>query len=228
MKLELAGKYFGHLSVIQFSHRDERRIGHWICRCSCGNEVSVGANNLISGNSKSCGCVHGIRIDAPITADQLRTLVRYDRETGKFYWLVGGKSFKAGDEAGHRNKANPYVRIGFKGKSYYAQILAWLYVTGQWPEREIDHKDTHHHDNSWDNLRLATHTQNAYNKHKAARNRSGYKGVIKFRNRFTAKITVEKTIIQLGLFDTARDAALAYDAAAKRHFGNFARTNFGD
>lgn len=56
---DLTGQHFGELTVIK---RDETRPqGHqlpvyWICKCSCGKEISVLAENLRSGNSQSCGC----------------------------------------------------------------------------------------------------------------------------------------------------------------------------
>ena len=54
--VDLTGKVFGHLTVLR---RDESVTGgkaKWICRCICGNTVSVFSSSLRSGKTKSCGC----------------------------------------------------------------------------------------------------------------------------------------------------------------------------
>ena len=54
--VDLTGKVFGHLTVLR---RDESVTGgkaKWICRCTCGNTVSVFSSSLRSGKTKSCGC----------------------------------------------------------------------------------------------------------------------------------------------------------------------------
>lgn len=57
---EMIGKKFGRLEVIKFD--GNRMIAGaswrmWLCRCECGNEVSVMTNSLTSGNTRSCGCL---------------------------------------------------------------------------------------------------------------------------------------------------------------------------
>ena len=54
------GRRYGLQTVIKRAenHRISNRtsIVQWLCRCDCGNEIIVRANNLTSGNTKSCGC----------------------------------------------------------------------------------------------------------------------------------------------------------------------------
>lgn len=53
----LAGQRFGRWLVIRFSHVElPRRAAHWICRCDCGTEKVVRAQQLVNGQSQSCGC----------------------------------------------------------------------------------------------------------------------------------------------------------------------------
>lgn len=54
---ELAGKHFGRLVVVGFSHKTERGDLYWACRCSCGNEKTVRAGMLRNGHVQSCGCL---------------------------------------------------------------------------------------------------------------------------------------------------------------------------
>ena len=56
---ELIGETFGQLIVIGYAPPDVysyRTMAKWLCRCTCGREVSVRESNLKSGNSTSCGC----------------------------------------------------------------------------------------------------------------------------------------------------------------------------
>lgn len=49
---------FGELTVLRKAdERTSDRVEKWMCRCSCGNETIVRRGNLISGNTKSCGCI---------------------------------------------------------------------------------------------------------------------------------------------------------------------------
>lgn len=65
---DLTGKRFGYLTVLSLhsrSSRSARTRTKWLCKCDCGNEVVVQANNLTSGNTKSCGCYHSLTIALP-------------------------------------------------------------------------------------------------------------------------------------------------------------------
>ena len=78
------------------------------------------------------------------------------------------------------------------------------------------------------NLRPATHTENAINRKRDIRNTSGYKGVSWHgqAQKWRALIKVGDVWHSLGLHATPEDAARAYDAAARQHFGEYARLNF--
>lgn len=92
----------------------------------------------------------------------------------------------------------------------------------------VDHADGNPRNNRRSNLRLATYSQNAMNRRKGTRNKSGFKGVSfrKDRNTWLAAIRVNGRLIKLGKFATSELAAKAYDAAAVKHFGQFASLNF--
>lgn len=95
---------------------------------------------------------------------------------------------------------------------------------------DVDHVNLDGLDNRRANLRLCTPSQNAYNVGVRPHSRSGYKGV-RFHKQsglWRARITVAGVVISLGYHNTAEDAARAYDAAARREHGAFARVNFPD
>lgn len=55
---DLTNKKFGKLKVICENGRSIHRKALWLCHCDCGNTVTVVGNNLSSGTTTSCGCVH--------------------------------------------------------------------------------------------------------------------------------------------------------------------------
>lgn len=56
-RIDISGHKFGRLTVIKFSHVGKRRELIWLCRCDCGESRFVVISHLISGHSKSCGCL---------------------------------------------------------------------------------------------------------------------------------------------------------------------------
>jgi hypothetical protein len=104
-----------------------------------------------------------------------------------------------------------------------AHRLAWLYMTGVWPTKDIDHQDRNRQNNKWKNLREATFSQNKANASKNY-NKSGYKGAYSQHGKtFFSSIGVNGKRIYLGTFPTAKLAHQAYVKAAKHYFGEFAR-----
>lgn len=159
-----------------------------------------------------------------ITQARLKELLRYNRRTGVFTWRVSvSRRFKPGDTAGNLSPYG-YFRIRLDDKLHQAHKLAWLYVTGSWPERFLDHKDLDKSNNKWRNLREATSAQNNRNCGVSRSNSSGTKGVSfhKGSGKWRAYCGVEGNKAKhLGLFDTLREAKAARQAFAKQHHGEF-------
>jgi hypothetical protein len=151
-----------------------------------------------------------------ITQDQLKEVLHYCPETGMFTWLVGGGARK-GAEAGcvHIQSGKPYRQVGVNNRAYSAHRLAFLYMTGEFPEDQVDHIDGNGLNNIWTNLRPVTCGENQKNRRKYARNTSGTTGVywnVKC-NKWVSQIVVEGKHKYLGLFDNKEDAIAARKAA---------------
>ena len=72
---------------------------------------------------------------AVITAERLRAILHYDPETGIWTWLIAASNnVKVGDVAGSKEKQGYWV-IVIDYRRYKAHRLAWLYMTGEWPQR---------------------------------------------------------------------------------------------
>ena len=55
--IDLVGEKYGRLTVVAFD-RVQNKKSYWKCVCDCGLTVIATGNNLRSGNTKSCGCLH--------------------------------------------------------------------------------------------------------------------------------------------------------------------------
>jgi len=108
-------------------------------------------------------------------------------------------------------------------------VLMHRVITMAPKNMDVDHHDTNRLNNCRSNLRIATRSQNCRNSRKARNKSSQYKGVTwssrlgKWMAQLNSKTTGK---IHLGTFALETDAAQAYDAAARRYYGDYARTNF--
>ena len=146
-----------------------------------------------------------------LTVERLKELLNYEPDTGVFVWVKSKR--KAGCI-----RHDGYVRIGIDMKAYLAHRLAWLYMTGQWPDELIDHINRVKNDNRFSNLRQASKAQNAQNTKLFSGSKSGFKGVRRYTysGKWFACITANGTTHKLGSFDSAEEAAEAYRQAAQR------------
>lgn len=144
----------------------------------------------------------------------LKSLLDYNPENGLFKWKMNRGARPAGSIAGccnkrHRNR----IDIMIDGKSYLAHRLAWAWMTGRFPENQIDHKDLNPENNKWENLRLATNQQNCCNRRKRVDNTSGYKGVS--FHRASGKYQAQINGKSIGYFLSKKEAYIEYSKAAK-------------
>jgi hypothetical protein len=155
----------------------------------------------------------------PLTAQLLKSLMRYEPETGVFVRLAGGTGgAKPGMPCGFQ-RPNGYIDIKVKGRIYRAHRLAWFYMTGSWPTEQIDHINGQRDDNRWANLRDCSPTVNCQNRIRPRRgSRSGLIGAswCNTKKRWVATIGCDGRIHRLGAFRTAEAAHAEYLKAKRR------------
>ena len=116
-----------------------------------------------------------------------------------------------------------------EGKRPFRRIIHMHRVVSNTSDgMETDHRDGDGLNNQRYNLRDSTHSQNIANITKRSDNTSGYKGVHwhKHRKKWASQIRVAGKKISLGYYDSAEEAARAYDRAALKYFGPYAVLNF--
>ena len=150
-----------------------------------------------------------------LTQNELKRLLHYDPQCGVFTWITGPANRRDLDGSVTAKKGKrPRVRIN--DTLYRASRLAWFYMTGEWPNGLVDHKDGNPSNNQWMNLRIATATINTQNQRRAhTDNKTGLLGVHPKRNKFTAQITAGDRRVTLGSFATPKEAHVAYITAKR-------------
>lgn len=153
-----------------------------------------------------------------LTREQAASIFDYDPETGEF-------TRKSNGRVGGNLTNTGYLQIRLFGKLYCAHKVAWLLMTGEWPEFIVDHRNRDKTDNAWRNLRKATKSQNNCNNVAYKSSKTGVKGVFPHPSGgYTSQISKEGSRVYLGYFKTLEEAAAAYAKAAHELHGEFACT----
>lgn len=162
-----------------------------------------------------------------VTQEYLKTIFDY-HEDGHLIWKVKRNGCKIGNIAGCIVKLrNDMRRVVFLfRKTQMSAKLIYCFHKGIWPET-VDHIDRNPLNDKIENLRGATKHENSFNKSKSKSRiyTSKYLGVYKRDNKWRSIIGFNKKKINLGTFETQELAALAYNRAAVKYFGEFANLN---
>lgn len=153
-----------------------------------------------------------------ISHHELKRLFNYNPLTGEFTRLVTtGPRGMVGEVAGTISSKG-YRAIQIHGKIYKSHILAWFYVNGVKPRKQIDHINRDRLDNRISNLREVNNRQNCSNRKVS---RSGYVGVTfsKYTKKWRARIKFGYREHFLGYFHDAQEASKVYEKYA-RYFDN--------
>ena len=207
-----SGNKYGKLTILREGPKNSSNCRQVYCQCECGNESLVKTNNLISGNTTSCGC-YGIESRKTHGMSNTRTyqihegMLRRCREDLKEEFPHhAGKGIKVCE------RWNP--KFGGSFENFFEDM-------GEAPEGlsldRIDCKE----DYSKDNCRWATNSVQGYNKGLDPNNTSGKSGVsyYQLQQKWSAEIHVENKHIRLGMFENFEDAVKAREEAELKYYG---------
>lgn len=153
--------------------------------------------------------------------------------------LTQGKVALVDDEDFERVSKHKWQFLNFRktGKGYATRSV-WegerrvtqfmhVFILGKQDGTQVDHRDQDKLNNQRSNLRRCTNVQNGQNR-KIQNHSTAFKGVhfLRATGKFQCHINVNKKQNYLGSFDDPIEAALSYDKAALKHFGEFSRLNF--
>ena len=146
-------------------------------------------------------------------------LIWKDYEGSGKTWNIRRRGKVAGSNSGHG-----YIKLRFKGRSYYIHQLVFLIHHGFIPKL-IDHIDGNSTNNRIENLRAADKSKNGMNRSKPRSNTSGAKGVVwhKGAAKWMVRIIAKQKQIYIGLFTDFEDAVAAVKQAQQEHHGEFAK-----
>ena len=206
-RLDLTGKVYGRLTVIEFSHSTSNYQSLWRCKCDCGNETLTCTANLNNGKCKSCGCIrkglnatHGMT-GTPEYMAWASLRGRCNNLKDKGYCHYGGRGIKCCERWD-------------KFENFYEDM-------GPRPsdKHSIDRIDN---DGNYEpnNCRWATREVQMSNRR---RGKSGFVGVEVQQNKtstsYMARIVIDHKRMSLGTYSDALSAAIAYDNEAEKSYG---------
>lgn len=165
-----------------------------------------------------------------VNVDHLRESLEYDATSGELTWRARPeRHFKsrrafntwnakyAGRRAFCTSRPNGYFSGTFNGVEMLAHRVAWLLISGKWPEEDVDHIDGVRSNNAAKNLRAVSRTENMRNRGWKG-NEAGAMGVYihKATGLYAARIYEKGKVVSLGYFKTLKDASNARFAAESK------------
>jgi hypothetical protein len=155
-----------------------------------------------------------------IAQSRLKQAISYDSFSGEFKRISNQSGpiepIKCGSvhTGSHGYKC---LVICIDGRRYKASRLAWLFVTGSFPDDQIDHIDGDSLNNAFINLRQATTQENSKNRRIYKNNSSGIAGIswVKRLNKWQSRISIDSRVVHIGVFDTLIDAVCSRKRAER-------------
>lgn len=158
---DLSGKRFGRLTVLRITDNHVTSGGRkqiqYLCKCDCGKEVTVKAEHLRNGNTKSCGC-----FNADASRERSRTHGLSDTRLHRIWQGMKQRCYYK-NGISYKNYGGRGISICDEWKEDFNTFYDWAINNGYADNLSIDRKDV---DKGYspDNCRWATNIEQASNK----------------------------------------------------------------
>lgn len=224
---DYSGKKFGRLLMLEKTNIRKGVDVLYKCQCDCGKICYIRSSNIVSGHTKSCGCL----LKRGITKN------RYEFDEKYAYIYVTNREKPAIIDIEDYEKVEKYhwtkttrdytvshIDVNGKLKKIYLHRLI-MGVEDKKTKLNVDHINGNVLDNRKINLRFATQLQNCWNKRLNSNNTLGVAGVREIRNAkiWNARIIVNYKVIHLGNYRDINEAIKARKEAEIKYFGEYRR-----
>lgn len=211
--IDLTGKRFGRLVVINRCGSDKHQKALWLCVCDCGNDRVAATGNLRSGQSVSCGCWMREKVSINNSKHGLTRTSEYSTWQGMIQRCTDPNAIS------YKNYGRRGVRVCDRWLKSFNNFFEDMGPKPT-PKHTLDRKDNNK-GYSPDNCKWATRLEQSINKRLSKQNKSGHSGVVwnKKLSKWVARIAVNKTRTHLGVFENLEMAIEARKQAEMKYWG---------
>lgn len=225
------GMKFGRLTILEKSkdRMGKKKVIGWICKCDCGNIKTVPSSTLLSGESRSCGCLNN-ETRSRLAKEHWNGIWSERKHTNEYKFMdsyveisdANGNHFYI-DSCDYEKVKNFYWFVMNNGYVKNIDgILLHRFIMNAPVGMVVDHIDHNPLNNRKNNLRVCTNSENSRNR-VLTNFESGCNGVCKNnrKDRWVATISVNGESKNLGSFENIDDAIKARKAAEEKYYGEF-------
>lgn len=223
---DLIGKKFGHLTILEFDHRDNHSRQYWKCHCDlCGNNKVMSRRYLLQNIKcvKACGCMQGKKnIANTYNFSNEQYVIGYTSKKEPFY--LDYEDYDLVKQYNWYVNSNGYIQTTDYSLSKPKKIFMHRMIMHISDNNTlIDHINHNKTDNRKNNLRVVTNSQNQMNATPRLHS-SPCTGVSwhKTHKKWIAQIQVNKKLKYLGIYDNLEDAIRARKYAEEKYFKEYA------
>lgn len=142
--IDLTGRRFGRLTVIERKGVGNDGCVTWLCRCDCGNMVVVRSRDLKSGATKSCGCYHKEHASTPPRmSGEENPSYKHGQTGSKLYWIWSGMLQRCTNKnnKGFHLYGGRGIKVCEEWSNGFEAFYKWAMANGYSEGRSIDRID---------------------------------------------------------------------------------------
>lgn len=139
--IDRTGEVYGLLKVVSRDadalHPCGSKTVKWLCKCACGNEISVDVNNLRTGHTKSCGCI-SVKIPNGMKHGYLRNGTKH-----RLYviWTNMKRRCKSETNPDYKNYGGRGISVCDEWENNFSSFAEWALNNGYSDQLTIDRID---------------------------------------------------------------------------------------